>query len=161
MPPSSTPREYRIVRDLQAAIGAIVAGDDYWNTVASTAVKLDPNHKVEELIAPDGPRPFVLIDVAPERWRYDPADQAYLVLPVTLHWIGESDRVVDESRDEVFFKACADLETAIAADGSRGGLAVDTRIIRRTLDDGMDGGQVWAIVELEIGLYRTFGQPNG
>ncbi|MDP1570342.1 MAG: hypothetical protein Q8L86_10085 [Vicinamibacterales bacterium] len=161
MPPSSTPVEYRVVRSLQSAIAAIAAGSTYWHTVASTAVKLDPNHKVEELIAPDGPRPFVLIDVQPERWSYPQSGQARLVMPITLHWIGESDRTVDESRDEVFFKACADLEAAIAVDVTRGGLAVDTRIVRRTLDDGMDGGQVWAIVETEVALHRTYGRPNG
>jgi len=161
MPPSSTPVEYRIVRDLQSAIAAIAAGATYWNTVASTSVKLDPNHQVEEFIAPGGARPLVVIQVMPERWRYDPANQVHMVIPMTLHWFQASDVLVDESRDEVFFKACADLETSLMADGSRGGLAVDTRIVRRTLDDGVDSKDIWAMVEVEVALYRTYGQPNG
>lgn len=161
MPPSSTPVEYRVIRHVQSAIAAIAAGSSYWHTVASTAVKLDPNHKVEELIAPNGPRPFVLIDVAPERWSYPQSGQVHLVMPLALHWIGQSDVTADESRDEVFFKACADLETALCVDLTRGGLAVDTRIVRRTLDDGMNGGQVWAMVEAEVALHRAYGRPNG
>jgi hypothetical protein len=52
------------------------------------------------------------------------------------------------------------VERAIAADPTRGGLAVDTRILNRTCDDSTEGAQVWAIINAEIGFYRTDGQPD-
>ena len=82
------------------------------------------------------------------------------MLPVTIHWVGESYPHIDESRMQTFFRGCADVERAIGADPTRGGLAVDTRILQRTEDDSTAGAQVWAVIDTEIRLYRTDGQPD-
>lgn len=155
------PREYRIVRNLQSALAAITVAGGYFYDVAATAVKLDPDHEVQDLVSPDGPRPFLVLDVAPEKWQYAQANQVKLVLPVTVHWIAESDPTIDEDRVRMFYRACADIEQAAAADLGRGGLAADTRVVRRQLVETVEGPRVWAQVQVEIHLHRTFGQPNG
>jgi hypothetical protein len=154
------PLDYLILRNLQTALAAMSQANGYHYTVAGSAVKLDPNHNVDAFIAPDGPRPFVILEVKPEAREYQPSRQIVLVQPVTIHWVGESYPHIDESRMQTFFRGCADVERAIGADPTRGGLAVDTRILKRTADDSTEGAQVWAVIETEIRSYRTDGQPD-
>lgn len=166
------PIEYRVLRNLQAALAAITVAGGYYHTVQATAVKLDPNQDVEALVAPDGPRPFVVLEVQPESWEYNPAHQVVLVLPWIVHWfhesaplsdaaMGEPTPPADEQRQLLFWRGCADIERAVAADIGRGGLATDTRIVKRTFDDDPDSQLVHAVVDLEIRLHRTYGQPSG
>lgn len=157
----SEPIEFRIVQNLQADLRAIGVADGYHIPITDVAVKLDPNHAVDTINAPDGARPLVLIEVNPESWIYEPTSQVKLIMPITVHWVSESDPTDDESRMRTYFRGCADVEKAIAVDLSRGGLAVDTRIEKRTFDTAVDGSQVWARIELRIQLHRTYGQPNG
>jgi hypothetical protein len=153
------PIEYQVVRNLQAALAGIRVSDGYHFTVGATAVKLDPNVDVERLIAPDGPRPFVLIEITEDAWQYEPAEQVRLGFPITIHWVSESDPAFDESFDQTYFRGCADIERAIAKDPGRGGLASDTRITGRSYDT-LGTSQVWAIVKTRITLRRTYGQPD-
>src|SRR4026209_1229238 len=139
MPPE--PIEFQIIANLQAALQGMSVAAGYHYTVAASAVKLDPNHEVEELIAPEGPRPFVLIEMLPESWRFEPASQLYLVMPLTVHWVSDSTPTIDKSRLETYYRGCADVETAIATDVGRGGLATDTRITNRTFNTAVDGSQ--------------------
>lgn len=155
------PIEYRILANLQAALQQITVGGGYHYDVLGTAVKLDPNQDVEALIEPGGPRPFVVIELAPERWEYFPADQLRLALPMTIHWVHESSPEADESRTLTYLRGCADVEQALAIDPGRGGLATDTRITKRTFEGAVDGSQVWGMVDITITLHRTYGQPNG
>ena len=157
------PREYLILRNLQQALLAIAVASGYHYDVKALAVKLDPNHNVEDLIAPEGPRPFVILELRAERWVYYPANVMNLVLPWTIHWVHDSDPTIDEDRVRMFFRGCADVEAAIVPATGRGGLAIDTRIVNRELQKNGpdDGSQVWAAIDLEIKLERTYGQPNG
>ena len=155
----SDPILYTIIRNLQAALGAMTVAGGYYYAVAVAVVKLDPNHKVEDLIAPDGPRPFIVLEVKPEAWNYLPANEVRLVVPMTVYWIGASTPTVDESRLLVFTRGCADVERAIAVDITRGGLPVDTRIVKCTKEPSTEAAQVWAMVDIEVRLYRTFGAP--
>lgn len=155
----SEPRELQVLQHLQAALQAIsVAGGSYYD-LAALAVKLDPNVNVESLIAPDGPRPFIVLEWKPDAWEYAPASQLRLTLKPVVHWVSESVPTDDTSRLQTFLRGCADVERAIAQDTSRGGLAVDTRIVGRTLDLAVDGAQVWAVVDVEIHTRRTYGSP--
>ena len=157
------PVEYLILRDLQAALARIAQRDGYHFDVRELAVKLDPNQDVESLIAPDGPRPFVLIEAfterTPERWNYRAAYEVELTIPVTIHWVSESVPTKDEGRLQVFLRGCADVERAITQDTSRGGRAIDTRIVKRTFDTAVDGSQVWAPIDVDIRFLRSYGQP--
>jgi hypothetical protein len=155
------PIEFRIIQNLLAALQAITVAGGYHYTVAATAVKLDPNQGIEALIAPGGPRPFVLIEVTPETWQYWPASQVELALPVKIHWVSESTPTDDASRLQTYWRGCADVEKTIAVDISRGGLATDTRITQRTLETVPDGSEVWAAIDVAMKLHRTYGQPNG
>lgn len=152
--------DYQVVRNLQSALQAITVAGGYHFTVAATAVKLDPNHAVESLVAPDGPRPFVLLEIMADRWEYAPARQLELTLPVTIHWVSDSVPTTDESRLQTYLRGCADVERAIAVDITRGGLAMDTRVVKRTFDTMVDGAQVWGLIEVLMEIHRTYGQPD-
>lgn len=159
------PREYRVVLALRDALAAIAVTSGHFYTVASTAIRLDPNSDVEALVAPEGPRPFVLLQVFPERWRYDPHGQLELVLPATIHWIHEADPAIATDRLRVYWRGCADVERAITADGwnvELSGLAREIRIVERTLRDELgDGAIVWAALRTEVTIDREYGKPNG
>ena len=158
------PIEYQILTALQTALAAIAVGSGYHYTLAGSAVKLDPNQAVESLIAPGGPRPFICIEVLPHRWEYFPASQVRLVLPWRLHWIHESDATADASRMQTYFRGVADLERAVGpkTNGTiwHGALASGATISKAAFESEVDGSQVWAMVDLEIIVNRTFGQPD-
>jgi len=154
------PIDYLVIRNLQTALLLMTVATGYHFDVAALAVKLDPNQDVEAIIAPEGPRPFLILEVTPETWEYVPASQVVLSLPVRIHWIADSDPTVDESFVETFFRGCADIERAIAPDHTRGGHATDTRIVTRAYDTLFGGAQVWAKVDLLIRIDRTYGQPD-
>jgi len=161
MPPSD-PIEFRIVKNLQAALLAISLTAGYHHDVGALAVKLDPDQDVEALIAPDGKRPFLVLEVKPEAWDYsEMPNQVQLAFPLTVHWISVAVPDDDDARLETFFKACADVEQAVTQDITRGDLAVDTRVVKREVDLRVEGTQVWAMVDLVVNVRRTFGQPNG
>lgn len=154
------PIEWQVLKNLQAAVMAIAVASGYHHDMAGTAVKLDPNVDVESLLAPDGARPWACLELTPEEWQYFPAMQVRLVLPVTIHWVGVCDQAVDDSRQLTYLRGCADIERAIAVDITRGGLVVDTRIVKRTLDARPAGSEVWALIDTQVILHRTYGQPD-
>lgn len=156
------PIEYRVILSLQAALRAITAANGFFYSVAQTAVKLDPEQAVEELVGSEqepGPRPFAVLEPLPARWTHEPAQQLALALPVTIHWIHQADQTSDTDWQQVYWRGCADVEQAIAADVERGGLARDTRIVRCT--PARRGAEVEAMVEIEVAIHREYGQPNG
>lgn len=154
------PTEYRIILDVQTALRAIAVANGYHFDLAALAVKLDPDQAVESLLVPDGPRPFILIEVHPDSWSYSPANRVTQVLSLTIHWVSESDGAQDESRLITFFRGCADVERAIAKDVGRSFLATDTRITKRTYNTAGGGTQVWAAIDVEITTRRVYGQPD-
>ena len=157
----SEPIEYLIVRDVQAALQAATVAGGYHYTIAAAAVKLDPNHEVEALVAPDGPRPYVLIEVSPDEWQYVPSNDVTLVTKLNVHWVHDTDPTADEDLLLRYYRGCADVERALMQDISRGGRAVDTRITSRTPGRDTDSAQVWATLAVEIHQVRTCGAPDG
>lgn len=154
------PIDFRCLTHLRDALQAI-QGAGYFHDVAADAVKLDPDADVETLIAPGGPRPFILLELSPDRREFvEKPDGLRIVLPVRVHWVGESTPTDDESRLRVFLEACADIETAICLDRSRGGYAVDTLIVARQYGYEAQGSIVWATLDVEIEFYRSYGQPS-
>ena len=167
----SEPLEFRALQALQAALQG-VAGAGYYYDLAASAVKLDPDQGVDELLEAFGPRPYVILEVTPDRWAYNyGADQVKVVLPVTVHWVheptrtsdqmlGEPESAHDADRLQVFWRGCADVERAIGRDVHLGGLVTDTRILnRRWVPSEQDSQRIWAAIETEITLHRTYGQP--
>jgi hypothetical protein len=160
----SLPIEYRIVRDAQTALQAISQASGYHFNLAALAVKLDPDQAVEALVTPHGPRPFILLEMKDEEWEYDAASEVFLVLPMTVYWVSDAAPSSDEARLETYYKGCSDVEVALVSTPeklSRGGLAIDTRIVNRRLDTSVDGTEVWALIDVRMRLRRQYGQPNG
>lgn len=155
----STPNEFAILRNLQQALQAISLDGGYHYDVAKIAVKLDPNQDITSLIAPDGPRPIIILDVQPDEWEYSPAMRVEVTLPVKIHWVSDSVPTDDESLMSTYFNGCADVEKAIAVDISRGGNAIDTRIVQRTSSRAIDSAVVWAVIDTRIKTRRVYGQP--
>lgn len=154
------PREYLIVKNLQAALLGIVVAAGYHYSLATLAVKLDPNQKVEDLLGASAKRPFYILEVTPDEWVYHPSMLVTVTLPVTIHAIHDSDPLDDDSWLLVYQRLCADIEQAIGADIQRDGLAIDTRIETREFQS-FGGSQVWAMVKTKIAVRRTYGNPNG
>lgn len=154
------PREFRILQSLQTALRGIATADGYFHDVAAVAVKLDPNAEVETLIAEASGRPFIVLELRPDVWAYQPANRAQLTLPVTVHFVNDSNVADDDSFLKTITRLWADVETALAADITRGGDATDTRINGRDFRS-FDGGLAWAIVPLTITVNRSYGLPTG
>lgn len=155
------PIEWLIVQDLQAALRAISLAGGYHFDVAPEAVKLNPDASAETLIAPvGGPRPFLFVEWKDDAWEYvERPNGILLVLPITVWWVQDFDPTDDASLMRTFLRGCADVEKAVAVDITRGGHAYETRIVRRTPQ--VEGAsELWAIVDLEILVRRTYGQPN-
>ena len=155
------PIEFLVIQNLQTALRAITAGGTYFYTVASLAVKLDPNQGVEALVQPNGPRPFIVIEVKPDSWEMSPAKVLKLTMPVTVHWVHRSDQTNDASRMQTWFRGVSDVETAAALDITRGGLAFETRVTQRRYEEMDHGADVWAMVDMNIIIRRNYGKPNG
>ena len=129
------------------------------------ALKLDPDVDVESLIAPDGPRPFGLLELGDETWDYDEKGRGVagiLTMPFTVHFVGEiSPAVADESRLREHFKGCADIEQALGTDAtmnSLGALGAWVQIARRRLSG--TGSLVWSSVDGSVKRRYVFGQPK-
>lgn len=154
------PREFRIVQNLQAALRGIAVADGYHFDVNALAVKLDPNENVETLIGATPLRPFVILELDPDAVTIEFAPKGIrIVMPLLLHAVTDSDPTVDDSWLQTYFRLCADLEQAIAQDITRGGLAVTTKVLSRSLRT-LNGAQVWAQVAAQVDVIRTFGVPN-
>lgn len=159
-PTPTDPLDLRAVQALLTLLTGISTASGYFYDVAAGAVVMNPKEKIEDLIAPDGPRPFVIIQMGAnaDSWRYQPADQLRVDMPVTVHWVHDAVAGSDASKAERFSRGSADVEKAICADRSLGGLVMDTRIQGRSLDDD-DGRVVWVVLPIVITFYRTYGEP--
>lgn len=155
------PIEYRIVRNLQTALRGISSAGGYHHDVAALAVKLDANSSVEDLIGDSALRPFFILELPPDVFaEYQGAKRLRILMPFVVHAVTDSDATVDEDWVKTFYELCADVEQAMAVDITRGGLATDTRVLKREFQT-YNGRQVWAMVNGEIRVPRVFGLPNG
>ena len=138
--------------------GAVLPGV---TVTATSAALIQPQVQVS---GADGEYRFLALPPGADH-QYFPARQVRTVLPVHVHWFGDTDPTEDEARLRAFLRACADIERGACeteAKLTRGGLAVDTRITNKTLETAsMDGAQIWVTVELAITFHRTFGAPSG
>lgn len=153
------PREFLIVKNLQAALQGISVANGYHNDLAAIAVKLDPNVDVEFLLGEQKLRPFVVLELTPDEFAYSPSMMVDVRMPAIVHFVNDSDPEDDDSWLREFLRGCADVEQALTGDISRGGRAVDTRITSREFQS-YGGGQVWAIVRTSILVRRSYGAPN-
>ena len=156
------PIELRVVQSLQTALRSISVAGGYFHDVQSVAVKLDADANVKEIIGTSGnARPFIILEVIPESFDYQQANQVRLEIPYIIHFVNDTDATDDAAMLGEYYKACADIETAIDVDGTRGALATDTIIRNREMRKGAEGQLVWSQVTIEVRLNRTYGAPNG
>lgn len=169
--PTTEPFDYRLFAGLKAALRAISVANGYYYDVAHAAVKLDAEHGVEDLVAPNGPRPAIIIELRSEVWEYLGSGEVHYAIPATLHWLGTAvpleDAVSgeptppdDEDRMRVYFRGLADIEKAITRDESLGGVSQKAQITDRRWNHVNGGQDVWAEVDVEFGNYRTYGAPS-
>lgn len=153
------PHEFQVVQSLQDALQTITVGGGYHYTVNPAAVLLDLDPGVEALTAPGGFRPFIVLELGEERWELvEKPFGLLLVVPWTIYWVHDMDPTNEASFLQTYYRGCADVERAIAADVNRGGLATETRIVQRT--PSRIGAQVWATIDGDCRVYRTYGQPD-
>jgi hypothetical protein len=153
------PREFRIIQNAQAALQAIAVASGYHHTVEAVAVKLDPDQKVEDLVGENGKRPFLILEMNQDAFSYEPAMRVNIRMPFTVHAVADSDPLDDASWWRTFFRLCADIEQALAVDISRGQLAIDTKLRSREAD-ASGGHMVWAMVNGDFFVKRSYGAPN-
>jgi hypothetical protein len=156
----SEPTELLIVQNLQAALQGISVAAGYHYDVASLAVKLDPNQRVEDLLGETAARPFYVLELTPDEWEYSPSKMVLVRMPATIHAVHVADTTDDAAWLQTYLRLCADVEQAIAVDISRGGRAIDTRITSRDFHS-FGGGEVWARVQTTTSVRRNYGVPNG
>lgn len=156
------PLEFRIVQNLQTALRSISVANGYHHDIAPLAVKLDPNHDVESLIGDQALRPFLMLELLPDKYDYSEASAGHvlLLIPFVIHAVNDTDPTDDDEMLKTYQRLCADVEQAIAEDITRGDLATDTRIFSRELHE-IEGQRVWAILTGEIREHRKYGAPNG
>ena len=156
------PNEFTAVTLLRNALRAMSVSGGYHYDLNALSVKLDPNQSVDDLIAPDGPRPFIVLEVQPDEFMYAMARSGLveIKLPVTIHWVSDSVPTDDESLLRTFYQGCADVEKAVAAAITLGGNvgAFDIRITQRRNSRAIDSALVWAIIETQIHLQRLYGE---
>lgn len=153
------PIDFRILQNLQTALKGISVAGGYYYNVDAAAVKLNLDSGVEALIeSADGPRPLIVLGLGQEDWAYEEMpDGIRVLMPWSIYWMQEFDPTVDEDLLKVYFRGCADVEKAIAADLGRGGLATDTKIVDR--EPLRDGTRVWARTDGHCKVRRTYGVP--
>jgi hypothetical protein len=152
------PIAYQMLTNLKAALLAMSVATGYYYDMPAAAVKLDSNVDIEAIIGNQALRPFSILEVLPETRQYKPAGRMEVRLPVNIHWISEAAELNDLIRMQLFFRGCADVERGITRDITRGGLAVDQRIVDCELDRTLNGTQVWAVIKTEILFRRVYGE---
>jgi hypothetical protein len=151
------PNEYQMVLNLQAALLAIAVASGYYHDLSPTAVRLDANANIEELIGENQVRPFVLINVLPETRTYSPAMRVDIATPIEIHFVNEPPDPDDATRLREFFRARADIERAVTRDITRGGTAIDTKILDNSLEQVDGTSLVWTKTQLRVLSRRVYG----
>lgn len=158
------PIEYQIALNVQNTLKGIAVASGYFHTVASLAVKLDPNHKVEDLIAganPPPPRPWLVLEWLQDQIEYDERPNRVKIQQLgVIHLVHNTDPTDDTSKMKTFFRLCADAEQALAVDVTRGSLAYETRVLGRTMSE-LERNEIWVSVAFVVVGKRTYGKPNG
>lgn len=156
------PIDLRILQALRTQLQGIKHSAGFYYTVPASAVRFDPDVTIEDLMAVDGPRPFMVIELTDDPHEvYQAPDELKVTLKVRIYWIHTVSQS-DESRLQVYLRGCADIERAIGVlDRSLGGDATDVVIVDRNLGLAPITSEVCATVDVQIVFYRTFGNPLG
>lgn len=148
MPPSGTPVKEAILQNLETVLATISAGSDYYTNVATvTRINAVPIDLPE----------FPAIVLSPLGTEYDPPGQA-TTLAIAGHYRIRATLVVRTRSDAVaaLENFIRDVHRCILLDTTRGGLAVDTRLLSDEVYYPTDIDEPVALAELVIlVIYRT------
>lgn len=153
------PLEFTSIKALQTRLGTISTSSGYHYTVEAIAVKLDPDHEVEQLVTDQGdaldkpPRPFFILELPPDSFgQYFGGGQVNIPIPFIVHAIHDTNPQDDDARLRTYKRLVADIEKAVASD--------DRRILARSMRE-LGTNEIWVQVAGEIALTRGYGAPNG
>ena len=149
-----------ILQDLQAAVRGINGPPTYHFTVKAASVVLDPGVQITNV--PSTELPYVVIEPDSRgTFTYLPSMRVREAFHVLLTARADAPTGLDTSRKVTTWESLqADLEVAVTRDITRGGHAIDTRIVQ--VEPACDAGAgVMTLVRmlLRIALIRTYGQP--
>jgi len=159
MPPSDSVR-LAILKDLQTAVRTINGPPLYHTTVKASSVVLDPGVQITNV--PSTELPWVVIEPDSRGTpHYLPSMRVRDEFHVLITARADAPTGLDPSRKVTTWEALlADLEVAVTRDITRGGLAIDTRIVQ--MEPACDAGagvMTFVRMLLRIPLIRTYGQP--
>lgn len=157
------PIEYRILLNARDSLQAISQSGGYFFTAEAGSVSVDPIDTIDIILGRAAASPSFVVEVGSAgRPTYQPASQILELIPVNIIAFANSDQQQDPvAKTKVYERLCADIEKAMTADITRGGMATDTRIIGRQMQVTTGSVRVVALVQLEVRVYRTYGAPNG
>lgn len=138
----------RIDQNVVATLAAITVANGYQTDVLAV---------LEGLITPDGqPTPFLCVH-RPEPETYEELAYPLITRMRTYRIFGcvQAQEGAGHGREAEIEKLLADLEKALLADRTRGGLAVDTRLLSNQVWTD-EPGEPWNEVQLAVRVhYRT------
>jgi hypothetical protein len=148
MPPSGTPVKEAVLQNLETALAAIAAGAAYYTTVARVqrinTVPID---------LPEYPA-IVLVPLGTD---YDPPGAA-TTLAIAGHYRVQATLIIRSRTDAVadLENFIRDVHKALLVDPTRGGLAIDTRLVSDSVYYPTDIEEPVALADLVIEVhYRT------
>ena len=100
------------MQDLQTALRSISVANGYHHDFEALSVKLDANHDVESLIGDQPLRPFLILELLPDRFDYSEASAGYvlMLMPFVIHAVNDTDPTDDDAMLKAYLRLCADVE---------------------------------------------------
>lgn len=156
----STPVLLAIVLNLQTALQGIAQAAGYFNTVKATSVVLDP---VALLTVPATEVPFIVVghhQVAVSRTWTSRPNAFQDVTRFTLQTRFDAPGTDVARKVTAYTQWIADIEVAVAADITRGGVALDTKVEQAQPYFGLPNENIcYAEIPIEIRWQRLYGKP--
>jgi hypothetical protein len=131
----------------------------YFRTFGPDAVTVDPR---VNLLTLAGPRPFCLVAAVPDggERRYLGANQVRDVIAYELQIIDEGDLLDGASGPQRAEEVNADVEQAIVADISLGGLVVDVKLQPPQVFVQIGAGTVIVVIPALVTTHRSYGDAH-
>lgn len=149
----------RILKAIQAGLQAIAGGAYHYPVAAATSVTIDPTVNVLTSVPAD--LPLYIVEPTPDGdRRFDPAMQLVNKMRGTITGRMDMTDVTDPAgRATVWENMAADIELALSADVTLGGLVYDLRLMEPAPFVGVGSGVVILVQPWEARVHRTYGAP--
>jgi hypothetical protein len=148
----------QVLKNLQTTLQGMTGAGYHYPVGDNSQVSLDPTVNMLTRGGPD--LPFFLIEPTPDGNReFYPSEQIVenLIVNISARYDAASDDPL--SKVTVWENLAADLEVALEADVTRGGLVVDTRCSTPQPFTGVGSNVVILVQPVIMKLYRRYGTP--